>query len=61
MSDGVILFLFFAVVGVIYLVVSYIGNKIVDKGSDAINNACKQKKNLGGGEKAENLSDRYRR
>lgn len=61
MPDGVILFLFFAVIGVIYLVVSYVGNKIVDKGSDAINNAYKRKKNLENDEKTENLSDRYRR
>lgn len=38
--------LFFAVAGVIYLVVSYIGNKIVDKGGDAIENALKRKKML---------------
>lgn len=30
----------------IYLVVSYIGNKIVDKGGDAIENALKRKKML---------------
>lgn len=32
MSSWIMTVLFFAVVGVIYLVVSYIGNKIVDKG-----------------------------
>lgn len=61
MPDGVVIFLFFVVIGVIYLVVSYIGNKIVDKGSDAINNAYKRKKNSEGEDKTENLSDRYKR
>lgn len=61
MPEGVVLVLFFLVVGVIYLIVSYVGNKIVDKGSDAISNAYKRKKNSESGEKTENLSDRYRR
>lgn len=61
MSDGVMIALFFLAVGVIYLIVSYIGNKIVDKGSDAISNAYKRKINSEGEEKTENLSDRYRR
>lgn len=61
MSEGVVLVLFFLVVGVIYLIVSCVGNKIVDKGSDAISNAYKRKKNFESEEKTENLSDRYRR
>lgn len=61
MSEGVVLVLFFLAVGVIYLIVSYVGNKIVDKGSDTISNAYKRKKNFESEEKTENLSDRYRR
>lgn len=61
MPDWVMIVLFFVVVGAIYLVVSYIGNKIVDKGEDAIRNASKRKKNATGSEKTENLADRYRR
>ena len=45
MPDWIMIVLFFVVVGAIYLVVSYIGNKIVDKGGDAIENAMKRKKN----------------
>lgn len=61
MSEGIKLILFFIVGGIIYWIVSSIGNKIVDKGSDTINNAYKRKKNLENGEKTENLSDRYQR
>ncbi len=60
MSNWIMTVLFFVVVGVIYLVVSYIGNKIVDKGGDAVENALKRKKNAANGEKAENLADRFR-
>ena len=61
MPDWIIAVLFFVVVGVIYLVVSYVGNKIVDKGEDAIRNASKRKKNAADNAKTENLADRYRR
>lgn len=60
MPDWLILVLFFTVIGIIYLAVSYVGNKIVDKGEDAIRNANKRKKNVTDGEKTENLADRYR-
>lgn len=60
MPDWLIMALFFLVIGVIYLVVSYIGNKIVDKGGDAIENSFKRKKNAENEEKAENLADRFR-
>lgn len=59
MPDWIMIVLFFVVVGAIYLVVSYIGNKIVDKGGDAIENAMKRKKNADNEEKAENLADRF--
>lgn len=43
-----------------FLFVGFIGNKIVDKGEDAIDNAIKRKKNSQNQEKKENLADRYR-
>lgn len=61
MPDWIMTILFFVVIGVIYLVVSYIGNKIVDKGGDAIENSLKRKKNADNEEKTENLADRFRR
>lgn len=60
MPDWLIMALFFVVIGAIYLVVSYIGNKIVDKGGDAIENSFKRKKTAENEEKAENLADRFR-
>lgn len=60
MPDWIMTVLFFVVVGVIYLVVSYIGNKIVDKGGDAIENTLKRKKNAVNEEKTENLAERFR-
>lgn len=60
MPNWIMTVLFFAVVGVIYLVVSYIGNKIVDKGGDAIENTLKRKKNVANEEKTENLAERFR-
>lgn len=61
MPDWIMTILLFVVIGVIYLVVSYIGNKIVDKGGDAIENSLKRKKNADNEEKTENLADRFRR
>lgn len=60
MSEGGKLVLFFVVGGIIYWIVGTIGNKIADKGNEAIGNAYNRKKNFEGGEKKENLSDRYR-
>lgn len=60
MPDGVMTVLFFVVIGVIYLVVSYVGNKIVDKGEDAIRNASKRRRNFEDGAEKENLADRYK-
>lgn len=61
MPDWVMAVLFFAMIGVIYLIVSYVGNKIVDKGEDAIKNSYKRKQNSADKEKTESLADRYRR
>lgn len=61
MSETIQIVLFFVACGVIYWIVSSIGNKIVDRGGDAISNAYKRKKNSEDGGKVENLSDRYQK
>lgn len=61
MPEGLMLTLVFVAAGVLYLIVSSIGNKIVDKGTDAIENGIKRKKNSETESKRENLADRYRR
>lgn len=49
-------------IGLFCAVVGHIGNKIADKGEDAIRNARKRRKNTAdGGNTLENLADRYRR
>lgn len=60
MPEWIMIVLVFVVGGVIYLAVSYVGDKIVDKGEDAIENALKRKKNAANEEKTENLADRFR-
>lgn len=60
MLDWIMTVLFFVEFGVIYLVVSYIGDKIADKGIDSVENSFKRKKNATNEDKAENLADRYR-
>lgn len=60
MPEGIMLILFFVGCGIVYWIVSALGNTIVDKGSDAIENAYKRKKNARSENKMENLSDRYR-
>lgn len=59
MSDGVIFAIFVVVIAVLMIVVGFIGNKIVDKGSDAIRNKAVRKKNLGNPSEAEKLADRF--
>lgn len=51
--------LIFAVGIVVFLLVGYIGNKIVDRCGDAINNAHKRTKSSKVQEKTEKLSDRF--
>lgn len=60
MSSGFITVGFFLVSALVYGIVSFIGNKIVDKGEDAISNVYKRRKNVKEREETENLSDRYR-
>ena len=59
MSDGVIFAIFVVIIAVLMIVVGYIGNKIVDKGSDAIRNKAVRKKNLGNPSEPEKLADRF--
>lgn len=59
MTEEIPFILIFVAVAVVYLLVDFIGNKIVDKGGDAINNARKRKKSSKDQEKTEKLSDRF--
>ena len=59
MSDGMIVALAFVCIGLLVVVVGFIGNKIVDKGSDAIRNKAVRKKNLGNPSEPESLADRW--
>ena len=59
MSDGVIFAIFAVIIAVLMIVVGFIGNKIVDKGSDAIRNKAVRKKNLGNPSEPESLADRF--
>lgn len=59
MSDGMIVALAFVCIGLLVVVVDFIGNKIVDKGLDAIRNKAVRKKNLENPSEPENLADRF--
>ena len=59
MSNGVIFAIFAVIIAVLMIVVGFIGNKIVDKGSDAIRNKAVRKKNLGNPIEPESLADRF--
>lgn len=59
MTEEISTVLIFAVAIVLILLVGYIGNKIVDKGEDAIRNARKRRKNLNEQGKKEKLADRF--
>lgn len=59
MSEGTTIFLFVAFIVVLIIGVGYIGNRIVDKSSDAIRNRAVRKKNAENPNKPENLADRF--
>lgn len=59
MSNGVIFAIFAVIIAVLMIVVGFIGNKIVDKGSDAIRNKAVRKKNLENPSEPESLADRF--
>ena len=59
MSDGMIVALAFVCIGLLVVVVDFIGNKIVDKGLDAIRNKAVRKKNLENPNELESLADRF--
>lgn len=59
MSDGMIVALAFVCIGLLVVVVDFIGNKIVDKGLDAIRNKAVRKKNLENPSEPESLADRF--
>lgn len=59
MSDGAIIAIAFVCIALLMIVVGYIGNKIVDKGSDAIRNKAVRKKNFENPSEPEKLADRF--
>lgn len=59
MSDGAIIAIAFVCIALLMIVVGYIGNKIVDKGQDAIHNKAVRKKNLENPSEPESLADRF--
>ena len=59
MSDGAIIAIAFVCIALLMIVVGYIGNKIVDKGSDAIRNKAVRKKNFENPSEPESLADRF--
>lgn len=60
MPTGVILVIAIVCMALLMLVVGYIGNKIVDKGSDAIRNRTVRRKNAERHSEPENLADRFK-
>lgn len=60
MPTGVILVIAIVCMALLMLVVGYIGNKIVDKGSDAIRNRNVRRKNAERHSEPENLADRFK-
>lgn len=60
MSSTVIWILFIVFMVVLFLVVRYVGNKVVDKGADAIRNRAVRRQKEEGSGQTENLADRYR-
>ena len=59
MSDGAIIAIAFVCIALLMIVVGFIGNKIVDKGSDAIRNKAVRKKNSENPSEPESLADRF--
>lgn len=59
MSDGAIIAIAFVCIALLMIVVGFIGNKIVDKGSDAIRNKAVRKKNFENPSEPEKLADRF--
>ncbi len=60
MSTTAIWIIFIAIIAVLVIGVGYIGNKVVDKGADAIRNKAVRKQNQEPPGKTENLADRYK-
>ena len=60
MSYGFIFALIVAGLLVLMLVVGFIGNKVVDKCSDAFHNKSVRRQNVEKPAEAENLADRYK-
>ena len=61
MSTGMIFFIAVVCMAVLMLVVGYIGNKVVDKTSDAVRNRAVRNKNAQQPNEPENLADRFQK
>lgn len=59
MSSGMIFFIAVVCMAVLMLVVGYIGNKVVDKTTDAVRNKAVRRKNAQQSNQTENLADRF--
>lgn len=59
MSDGAIIAIVFVCIALLMIVVSFIGNKIVDKVTDGIRNKAVRKKNLEDPGESESLAERF--
>ena len=60
MSEWGFLILLFIAVTIVVMVVGYFGNKIVDKGADAIHKREVEKYNIAHKNDSENLADRFK-
>lgn len=61
MSSGMIFFIAVVCMAVLMLVVGYIGNKVVDKTSDAVRNRTVRKQRTQQTVQQENLADRFQK
>ena len=61
MSGEVIVILAIVCVALLMLIVGYIGNRVVDKGSDAIRNAAVRRKKTEQPPETKSLAERYQK
>ncbi|MBO4562715.1 MAG: hypothetical protein J5772_03800 [Clostridia bacterium] len=61
LSNGAIFAIFAAIIAGVMLITGFIGNKVVDKTSDAFRNKAVQRQKAEQPAKTENLADRYKK
>lgn len=59
MSDGAIFAVFAICIAVLVIIVGFVGNKIVDKSSDAVRNRVVKKRSMQKPSEPEKLSERF--